>query len=99
MLKALYKMFHKLLEWFATGGVASMMTHAGLALVVYSGMDLLILEFLDSAVSNINSVSGAVAQLALLCGIGEFISIIGSALLTKMALMTAISSVGLTYKG
>jgi len=95
MLKALFK----LLENFAKGGINSWMIHAGITAVVFSGLDILITEALDYAINGLDGLPADALQLALLCGISEFFSIIGSALLTRVALVMATQSMGLSYKG
>ncbi|SIQ24751.1 DUF2523 family protein [Marinobacterium stanieri] len=95
----MFKSLFKLLEWFSTGGITSMMTHAGLSMIVFAGLDAMVSELLDTAVDGLNGLPSAALQLALLAGISEFFSIIGGAILTRIALMTAMNSVGLTYKG
>lgn len=95
----MFKALFKVLENFAKGGVNSWMIHAGLTAVVFSGIDILITEALDYAVYGLNLLPADILQLALLCGISEFFSIIGGALLTRVALVTATQSMGLSYKG
>lgn len=95
----MFKALFKILENFAKGGINSWMIHAGLTVVVFSGLDILITEGLDYAVSALSGLPSAALQLALLAGIGQFFSIVGGALLTRVALVTAMNSVGLGYKG
>lgn len=89
------QMFYGLLQWFARGGVASFMVGAGLTAVTAVGMDALLTHFLQLASSNMGALVGAALQIALLSGVGEFVSIIGSALLTRAALVAATKSLGL----
>lgn len=95
----MFKALFKILENFAKGGINSWMIHAGLTVVVFSGLDILITEGLDYAANAFSGLPSAALQLALLCGISEFFSIVGGALLTRVALVTAMNGVGLGYKG
>ncbi len=95
----MFKVLFKILENFAKGGINSWMIHSGLTVVVFSGLDILITEGLDYASNALNGLPSVALQLALLAGIGEFFAIIGGALLTRVALVTAMNGVGLSYKG
>ena len=85
----------KILEWFAKGGVSSFLVSAGLTVVVFSGMDILVSEGLNYAISALDGLPSAALSLALLSGVGDFFNIIGSALLTRVALVTATQSLSL----
>lgn len=95
----MFKALFKLLENFSKGGINSWLVHSGLTVVVFSGLDILITEGLDYAAGAFAGLPSAAMQLALLSGVSEFFSIVGGALLTRVALVTAMNSVGLSYKG
>jgi len=85
----------ELLKWWGQGGIASMMTGAGLSLVVFAGLELTIMNFLEDAVSGINNLPADVVKVLLLVGGGEFLSLVGSAILTRVALNQAAAQFGL----
>jgi hypothetical protein len=85
----------KVLQWFAKGGPAAFLIHAGLSVAVFSGLDIIAEGALEQAVSALNGLPSDALGLALLAGVDDFFSIIGSAILTKIALNTAMSSMSL----
>lgn len=91
----MFAMLFKLVEWFAKGGVAAFFIQAGLTVVAFSGLDVLITAALDYGVDSLNGLPSAALQLALLAGVSEFFSIVGGALLTRIALVTAMNGLGL----
>lgn len=91
----MFAILFKLVEWFAKGGVAAFFIQAGLTVVAFAGLDILITEGLDYAVSALNGLPSAALQLALLSGISEFFAIVGGALLTRIALVTAMNGLSL----
>jgi len=88
-------MLFEALQWFAKGGVPAFLTSAGMTMVVFAGLDIAVESALDQASSLIGGMTGDVVDLALLGGMGEAISIIGSALMTRAALMAAQNVMGL----
>lgn len=91
----MFAMLFKLVEWFAKGGVAAFLIQAGLTVVAFAGLDILITEGLDYAVSALSGLPSAALQLALLSGISQFFAIVGGALLTRIALVTAMNGLSL----
>jgi hypothetical protein len=85
----------KIVDWFAKGGIATFFAHAGLAVIVFSGIDIFIDEALGYAINSLTGLPSAALQLALLAGVGSFFSIVGSALLTRVALVTAMNSMSI----
>lgn len=89
-------LLYSVLAWAMGGLVQTMLLGAGLSLVTYVGLSPIIESILDEAVSRLSSPElGMALQLALLGGLGEFLSIIGSAILTRMAISAATAAVGL----
>lgn len=86
----------RLFEWLAKGGVAAFFIKAGLTLTVYAGLDILLMQQLQLIPQYIGSMPGAALQLALLCGVDSFVSIVCSALLTRAAIIMATQSLGIT---
>lgn len=83
------------LEWFAKGGIPAFLSSAGLSMVVFAGLDLAVESAMESVLDELNGLPSDLLQLALLMGIGEAISIIGSAILTRVALLQASNVLGL----
>ena len=83
------------LQWFAKGGVPAFLTSAGMTMVVFAGLDIAVEAALDAAVDEMNGIPSEVLDLALVGGLGEFISILGSALMTRAALIAAQNVMGL----
>ena len=81
---------------FAIGGlVARALTGAGLALVGYWIVGDLVLEALEFAKTSMGGLPADVLQLLLLMGVGEYLSIVGSAVLARAAIVAAASAVGI----
>lgn len=85
----------KIVQWFAVGGVPAFLVHAGLTVAVFSGLEILIGGALENAVSSFQGLPSAALNLALLAGVGTFFNIVGSALLTRVALVTMTQSLSL----
>lgn len=92
MLAALFK----IVEWLAKGGVAAFFVQAGLTLTIFTGLELLLNEQLNTIAQHMGGMAGPALQLALLSGVGQFINIIGGALLTRAAILMATQSLGIT---
>lgn len=69
--------------------IARMLTGAGLALVTFAALTPLILSLLNAAAQNFSGIAQATAQIMLLSGMGEALSLIGSAMLTRVAIQAA----------
>lgn len=91
----MWALLGKMLQWLAVGGIPAFMVHAGLSVAVFTGMELLINQGLGYVVSSFQNVATAALQIALLAGVGTFINIIGSALLTRVAISAAMKSMGI----
>lgn len=91
----MHALLYGVLAWAMAGLIPRLLVGAGLTLVVYSGISVGVGALLQQAASYIGGAGGAVAQLALLAGVGEFLSIIGSALLTRVGLVMAGNIAGL----
>lgn len=68
--------------------VSRMLVGAGLALASLAAVTPLVLSAMNAAAQGFGDITGAVLQIMLLSGIGEGISIIGSAILTRMIVDT-----------
>lgn len=87
------------LAWAMSGMISRLLVGAGLTLVVFAGVSVGVQALLDQAAGYIGGAGGAVVQLAMLSGVGEFMSIVGSALLTRVGLVMAGNVVGLRKTG
>lgn len=65
---------------------ARVLTGLGLGLVTYAAMTPVILSALNAVKSSTSGITSSVLQLMLLSGIGEAMSAIGAAMLTRAAI-------------
>lgn len=84
-----------LLAWASAGLIQRVLLGAGLTLIVYSGVSELAESLLNSISGSLGQLPTAIYQLAMLSGIGDAISILGSAVLSRIAISMASSIVGL----
>jgi len=90
MLKSLFQFLSKLVG----NGAARVLTGAGLSVASYAAIATACTAALTAAVNSFNGLGSDLANIVLLCGVGESISIIGAALLTRAAIQAA--NLGLT---
>lgn len=89
-------LLYGLVAWAMSGAVARLMVGAGLSLVVFSGLALGVEALLGQAATGFGGMPGDIVQIAKLSGVGVALSIIGSALLSRVALMTAANVLGVS---
>lgn len=65
----------------------------GLALALAVGLDTLVSSFLSQVVASIGGIPADTLQIMLLAGLGQALSILGGALLTRAALAAALAGV------
>lgn len=87
-----------ILSAFAKGGVQAFLISAGLSITVFAGLEVIVDGALGHVVSSIGGLPSAVYQFAMLSGLGNFVNITGSALLTRLALNAATSALGFSLK-
>ena len=87
-------LFKSLLVWILAGAVARILAGAGLAIGTYSILGDLLDNFLIMLTSSLNGVTGGFANLLWLAGVGDAISIIGSALVAVAAINSARVFIG-----
>jgi hypothetical protein len=87
-------LFKSLLVWILAGAVARILAGAGLAIGTYSILGDLLDNFLVMLTSSLNGVTGGFANLLWLAGVGDAISIIGSALVAVAAINSARVFIG-----
>ncbi|WP_149193475.1 DUF2523 domain-containing protein [Luteimonas suaedae] len=71
------------------GSIATMLFGAGLALTTYAVSKPLILSMLTEAATRFNNIGGSLLQVMLIAGLGEVVTIIGSAILTRLGIQAA----------
>lgn len=81
--------------WVLSGMIARMLLGAGLTVLTFSLAYPYVEQLLNYGADALSSVPSAILQLALLTGIGEFITIVGSALLTRAAIKAASVGMGI----
>jgi uncharacterized protein DUF2523 len=91
----MFKLLYGVLAWAMGGLVQTMLVGAGLSLVVYAALSPLIEGFLQDAVFALNGLPQVAVQFLLLAGVGEALSILGSAILTRLAISSAANVAGL----
>ncbi len=91
----MFQIIVNILQSFVKGGVQSFMVQAGLTAVSVGSISFIADNALSQVVSSFGALPEAVYQFALLTGFGSFLNIVGSALLTKIALNAASESLGL----
>lgn len=87
-------LFKSLLIWILAGAVARVLAGAGLAIGTYSILGDLLDNFLSMLTSSLNGVTGGFANLLWLAGVGDAISIVGSALVAVAAINSARVFIG-----
>lgn len=83
------------LAWAMSGAVARFLTGAGLTVVVFAGVGTVVQGLLSDAAAGLSGLPGDVVALLYLSGIGVVFSILGSALLSRVALVFAANVAGL----
>lgn len=83
------------LAWAAAGLIPMLLVGAGLSIVTFAVMQPLVTSLLEQGVSALNGLPQAAVQIALLAGLGESLSIVGSAILTRLAISTASNIAGI----
>jgi len=68
---------------------ARVLTGAGLALVTFASLTPLVLSALNAAAQATNGIPSTILQLILLSGIGEALTAMGSAVLTRVVINSA----------
>lgn len=73
--------------------IARMLSGAGMSVVSFAALLPLVQGALTLTVQHINSLPGDIAAIALLGGLGEAVSIIGSCILTRMAIVSMSTAI------
>jgi len=89
-MRSLFSFFRRLFG----SGIATFLTGAGLSVASYTAIAAACTAALSAAVTSFDGLGSDVANIVLLCGVGQSISIIGAAMLTRAAIQSA--NVGVT---
>lgn len=90
MLKAISQLLRKLIG----NGGARLLTGMGISIASYAALAAATTAALAGVTSTFSGIGADVANLMMLCGVGQALSIVGAAMLTKAAVQSG--SLGLT---
>jgi len=82
-------LFQSLLVWVLAGALARVLLGAGLALGTYAALSAMLDNMLALLTSELDAVSGGFAALLWIAGVGDALSIVGSALVAVAAINSA----------
>lgn len=83
-----------LLQSLFGDALARILGGAGLSVLSYAAVTPVVLAALNLVASRIGSITADIASLALLSGLGEGMSIVGSAIMARMAISAAGVGIG-----
>lgn len=87
-----------LLQSLFGDSIARMLSGAGLSVVSMAALMPVVLTALNLVATRINGMSADLASLALLSGLGEGMSIVGSAIMARMAISSTSLGIGKATK-
>lgn len=87
-------LFKSLLVWILAGAVARILAGAGLAIGTYAILGDLLNDFLALLTSSLNGVTAGFSNLLWLAGVGDALSVVGSALVAVAAINSARVFIG-----
>jgi len=82
-------LIYSVLGWAMSGLIPTMLVGAGLSLVTFTAMSPLIESMLNTAASSLYGLPLAAVQWTLLAGVGDALSIMGSAVLSRLTIVAA----------
>jgi len=85
----------RIITWATASGLGRVLTGLGIGVVTHVAVGGLITSYLNSASSSVGSMPANITQVLLLMGIGQYLSIVGVALLTRAAIQQAIKTFGM----
>lgn len=94
MIPALYAA----LLWALTGLIPRLMVGAGLTFLTAAGISTLVNDALNSAAGGLSQLPASVFQVVAMSGVGSALSIVGSAILTRLAIVSATKIIGVAVK-
>ncbi|KAB7768912.1 DUF2523 family protein [Xanthomonas sp. LMG 12461] len=83
-----------LLQSLFGDALARILSGAGLSVISYAAITPVVLGALNLVASRVNGLPATVASLALMSGTGEAMTIVGSAIMARMAINAAGSGIG-----
>lgn len=89
-------LFQSIIGWVMASNLAKFFTGVGVAVVSHAVITGFIDDALQSITSTANNASADVLALFLMLGFGQFLSIIGTAALTRASIQAASKSFGIT---
>lgn len=90
MLRSLFLFLKNLVGDF----IAKSFVGAGLGIVSFAGLSALMLTALDAVKTYMGSLANAMLQMMLLLGVGEALTILGTAVMTRIAMQSAGITIG-----
>lgn len=84
-----------IVSWTLAGVISRVLLGAGLVLITSVSLVSFVNSMLNNFVSMISQAPAALLNILLLCGLGDSISIIGSAILFRVALLGAGRIIGI----
>jgi hypothetical protein len=91
----MHALLYGVIAWAMGGAIARFLVGAGLSVVVYTGITTGVTALLDNAVTAVGGLPADILSLVLLTGVGESLSIMGAAILSRVALAMAGNVAGL----
>lgn len=88
-------MLSRIFAWLAAyfgAGVARLLTGAGLGIATFAGLSLAVSTALNVVIAYFGDLPGTMAQIVLLSGFANAINMIGTAILTRLALTSGALS-------
>lgn len=93
-MSALFFFFKSLVIWVLAGAIARLLAGAGIALVTYSVLDDQVNGFLNYVRGFLSALPASVLDIMAMMGLGDALSIVGSALMTVAAIKAASMFLG-----
>lgn len=85
----------RIITWATASGLGRILTGLGIGVVTHVAVGGLITSYLNDASASFGSMPSAVVQIILLMGVGQYLTIVGVALLTRSAIQQAIKTFGM----
>lgn len=89
------KLLAMILPWIITSTIARIFAGVGLSVVSQMFLTDYANDMLNAMVSQVNGMPGNVGQLFLLMGFGSFLSIVGTAVITRAAIVQSAKIFGI----
>lgn len=83
-----------LLDALLGNSLSRVLSGAGLSVLSYAALAPIILGALNLAASNVSGIAGDLASLGLMSGVGQGMSIVGSAIVARMSIASAGVGIG-----